>query len=149
MRLASTTGLALLGAATTVHAISSISAYGNKFFYENGTQFYIKGVAYQLTDSDPLTDADQCARDASLMAELGANTIRVYHVDADSDHTDCMTTLADAGIYLLVDLDTFDTYILPVPLPCTVSNYLLMLMYICCYRIPRGGTRRNTNGTPR
>lgn len=118
MRLSCASGLALLAATTTttVHAISTISAYGNKFFYENGTQFFIKGVAYQLTESDPLADADQCARDASLMQELGANSIRVYHVDPDSDHTDCMSTLADAGIYLLVDLDTFDTYILPVPL---------------------------------
>ena len=48
------------------------------------------------------------------MRDLGVNSIRVYHVDASKDHSDCMSTLADAGIYLLVDLDTFDTYILPV-----------------------------------
>lgn len=113
MRVSTASGLAVLGAATTVNAMSTISAYGNKFFYENGTQFFIKGVAYQLTEADPLADTEQCARDASLMAELGANSIRVYHVDPESDHTDCMTTLANAGIYLLVDLDTFDTYILP------------------------------------
>lgn len=29
--------------ATAVSAIPSISAVGSKFFYENGTQFYIKG----------------------------------------------------------------------------------------------------------
>lgn len=52
------------------------------------------------------------------MQDLGVNSIRVYHVDASKDHSDCMSTLADAGIYLLVDLDTFDTYILPVrPVP--------------------------------
>lgn len=118
MRLSSATGLALLGAASTVHAISTISAYGNKFFYENGTQFFIKGVAYQLTSDDPLIDKAQCSRDATLMQELGANTIRVYHVDSSSDHTGCMNVFADAGIYTLVDLDTFDTYILPVrPVP--------------------------------
>lgn len=113
MRLSSASGLALLGAATTVQAISTISAYGNKFFYENGTQFFLKGVAYQLTESDPLADGDQCARDASLMQDLGANSIRVYHVDPSSDHSACMASFSDAGIYLLVDLDTFDTYILP------------------------------------
>lgn len=113
MRLISTSALALLGASTTVQAIATISTYGNKFFYENGTQFFIKGVAYQLTEDDPLVDGNQCALDAALMQELGANSIRVYHVDPSSDHTDCMNTLADAGIYLLVDLDTFDTYILP------------------------------------
>lgn len=30
--------------ATAVGAISPISAVGSKFFYENGTQFYIKGT---------------------------------------------------------------------------------------------------------
>ncbi|KAJ0124979.1 beta (1-3) glucanosyltransferase [Diaporthe amygdali] len=111
MRLSYAVSLALMGA---VHAaVSTISAYGNKFFYENGTQFFLKGVAYQLTEDDPLVDSEQCARDAALMRELGANSIRVYHVDASKDHSDCMSTLADAGIYLLVDLDTFDTYILP------------------------------------
>lgn len=74
----------------------------------------MKGVAYQLTSDDPLIDSDQCARDAALMQDLGANSIRVYHVDASSDHSACMSTFADAGIYLLVDLDTFGTYILPV-----------------------------------
>lgn len=120
MRCPSFFGLALLASSTTVHAISTISAYGNKFFYENGTQFFIKGVAYQLTEDDPLVDKDQCSRDASLMQELGANAIRVYHVDASSDHDGCMSVFADAGIYALVDLDTFDSYILavrPAPLP--------------------------------
>ena len=67
------------------------------------------GVAYQLTDQDPLIDTDQCKLDASLMADLGANTIRVYHVDPTADHDGCMSAFADAGIYLFVDLDTFNT----------------------------------------
>lgn len=48
------------------------------------------------------------------MKELGVNSIRVYHVDPDADHSGCMKAFDDAGIYLLIDLDTFDTYILPV-----------------------------------
>lgn len=48
------------------------------------------------------------------MQELGTNTLRVYHVDAGANHDGCMNTFADAGIYLLIDLDTFDTYIVPV-----------------------------------
>lgn len=72
------------------------------------------GVAYQLVPKDPLVDTAQCKRDASLMSELGANTIRVYHVDATADHDGCMKAFNDAGIYVLADLDTFDTYILPV-----------------------------------
>ena len=51
------------------------------------------------------------------MKELGANSIRVYHVDAKADHDGCMNAFADAGIYTLIDLDTFTTYILPVRSP--------------------------------
>lgn len=69
------------------------------------------GVAYQLTPHDPLIDGTQCALDAKLMQTLGANTIRVYHVDSDADHDECMSTFENAGIYLFVDLDTFDTQI--------------------------------------
>ncbi|KAK3946340.1 1,3-beta-glucanosyltransferase [Diplogelasinospora grovesii] len=103
----------LLGAATTANAIDTIKAVGSKFFYSNGTQFFIKGVAYQLTEHDPLVDAAQCKRDAALMSTLGANAIRVYHVDAKQDHSSCMSEFENAGIYPLIDLDTFDTYILP------------------------------------
>ena len=45
------------------------------------------------------------------MAELGTNAILVYHVDPQANHDGCMKALADAGIYLFVDLDTFDTQI--------------------------------------
>jgi len=51
------------------------------------------------------------------METLGANAIRVYHVDPDADHTGCMTAFANAGIYALIDLDTFTTYINPVSSP--------------------------------
>lgn len=72
------------------------------------------GIAYQLTEADPLIDAAQCQRDATLMAKLGANAIRVYHVDPAGDHSGCMSAFAGAGIYLIVDLDTFTTAIDPV-----------------------------------
>ncbi|OOQ90907.1 putative 1,3-beta-glucanosyltransferase [Penicillium brasilianum] len=97
--------------AVTVGAVPTISAVGSKFFFENGTQYYLKGVAYQLTPSDPLIDTAQCKRDIVRMSELGANAIRVYHVDPTADHEGCMTAFADAGIYLFVDLDTFTTQI--------------------------------------
>jgi len=48
------------------------------------------------------------------MKKLGANAIRVYHVDPTADHTSCMSTFSDAGIYLFVDLDTFTSQINPV-----------------------------------
>ena len=44
------------------------------------------------------------------MKQLGANTIRVYHVNP-GDHSACMNAFSDAGIYLFVDLDTFNTAI--------------------------------------
>ena len=47
--------------------------------------------------------------DAASMADLGANTIRVYHVDSTVDHDACMSAFASYGIYLFLDLDTFDT----------------------------------------
>lgn len=67
------------------------------------------GIAYQLTSLDPLTNATQCALDATSMADLGANAIRVYHVDSSGDHDACMSAFASRGIYLFLDLDTFDT----------------------------------------
>jgi arginase family enzyme len=71
-------------------------------------------VSYQLRPEDPLIDTEQCLRDADLMQELGTNALRVYHVDDDVDHDGCMKVFGDKGIYLLIDLDTFDTYIAPV-----------------------------------
>lgn len=100
--------------ASAATAISPVKAVGNKFFtVEDGKRFFVKGIAYQLTEDDPLIDTEQCTRDVDLMKTLGTNAIRVYHVDAKADHTGCMKVLANAGIYTLIDLDTFDTYILP------------------------------------
>ncbi|KAI9811515.1 MAG: hypothetical protein M1826_003155 [Phylliscum demangeonii] len=96
-----------------VHAIPKLSIKGSKFFTEDGSQFYIKGVAYQLTTDDPLVNTTQCKLDSALMKDLGANTIRVYHVDPAGDHQGCMDAFANNGIYLFVDLDTFTTQIDP------------------------------------
>jgi Glucanosyltransferase len=56
------------------------------------------------------------------MKELGANAIRVYHVDPLADHTGCMQTFADAGIYLFVDMDSFKTYIRLVRIQLTLGK---------------------------
>lgn len=45
------------------------------------------------------------------MKTIGTNSIRVYHVDPKGNHDACMKAFADAGIYIWVDLDTFDTQI--------------------------------------
>jgi hypothetical protein len=72
----------------------------------------VSGIAYQLTDADPLADTAQCKRDSALMKTIGANSIRVYHVVAESNHDGCMSAFSDAGIYAWIDLDTMGTYIL-------------------------------------
>lgn len=100
---------ALAGSALS---IPTLSVTGSKIFDSNGNQFYMKGVAYQLTNDDPLANPSQCTLDAALMKTLGANSIRVYHVDPTANHDSCMQTFANAGIYPWIDLDTFSTYIL-------------------------------------
>ncbi|KAG9228656.1 Glucanosyltransferase-domain-containing protein [Amylocarpus encephaloides] len=91
---------------------------GSKFFYKtNGTQFYIKGVAYQQGQGkngatassttkyiDPLSDATLCARDIPKLAALGVNTIRTYSIDPTANHKACMDALNNAGIYVISDL---------------------------------------------
>lgn len=70
----------------------------------------MRGVDYQPGGSsnvaDPIADADGCKRDISQFQKLGLNTIRVYTVDNSADHDECMNALADAGIYLVLDVNT-------------------------------------------
>jgi hypothetical protein len=71
----------------------------------------VAGVAYQLVPDDPLITTSQCSADAALMKTIGMNSIRVYHVDPKGKHDDCMKAFADAGVYIWLDLDTFNTQI--------------------------------------
>lgn len=104
-------------------ALPVIEIKGSKFFYSNnGTQFWIKGVAYQsgiasaqsgggaisgnnnTGYNDPLADAAACKRDIPYLQQLGANTIRTYAIDPTQDHSACMAALDAAGIYVISDL---------------------------------------------
>lgn len=58
------------------------------------------------------------------MKDFGANARRVYHVDAEASHEGCMKAFADTGIYVLVDIDTFDTYITPVRRPGAFLSHI-------------------------
>lgn len=55
--------------------------------------------------SDPLADTTTCQRDIAMFKTLGINTVRVYIVDNSANHDECMTALADAGIYLILDVN--------------------------------------------
>lgn len=108
-------GAALLASSVTAD-LPPIVIKGSHFFYENGTEFFIRGVAYQQdvstngttsgtsTFTDPLADQQGCARDIPILQELGTNVIRVYAINSSLDHSACMGMLQDAGIYLLQDL---------------------------------------------
>lgn len=110
---------AALFASTTVAELDPIIIKGTKFFFKsNGTQFFMRGVAYQqefagngssstsTTDTykDPLADVDACRRDVPLLQELRTNIIRTYAIDPNEDHSECMRLLDDAGIYVISDL---------------------------------------------
>ncbi|KAF5497619.1 1,3-beta-glucanosyltransferase [Colletotrichum siamense] len=102
--------------ASNAAALDPIVMKGTKFFYENGTQFYIKGIAYQQDTAaaggesktgefkDPLADETACKRDVPILAKAGTNTIRTYAIDPTADHSACMKLLSDAGIYVVSDL---------------------------------------------
>ncbi|KAF2851836.1 glycoside hydrolase family 72 protein [Plenodomus tracheiphilus IPT5] len=90
-------------------AITPVTVKGNAFFAGN-ERFYIRGVDYQPGGAseakDPIADADGCKRDIAKFKDLGINTVRIYTVDNSANHDECMKALADAGIYLALDLNT-------------------------------------------
>ncbi|KAH8692130.1 1,3-beta-glucanosyltransferase gel3 [Talaromyces proteolyticus] len=107
------TGAALLAGSAVAANLPTIDIKGSKFFYSNnGTQFFLRGVAYQEPSPstntngyiDPLATLSSCQRDIPYLQSLNTNTIRVYSVDPTQNHDDCMNAFADADIYVLVDL---------------------------------------------
>ncbi|KAG6844272.1 hypothetical protein H0H87_008220 [Tephrocybe sp. NHM501043] len=103
-----------------VQAISKVTRSGRYLYNEDGSRFYIKGIAYQeqgiVVQSDdnnfgepssfidPLALPDACARDLPFLQELGVNAIRVYSVNSSLNHDACMTAFSNAGIYTIIDL---------------------------------------------
>ncbi len=65
------------------------------------------GVHYQPQETtNSFSDGAQCRIDAKLMAQLGANVIRVYAIESTQAASDCMKAFADEGIYVLCDIMT-------------------------------------------
>ncbi|MCJ1226403.1 hypothetical protein MMC12_003055 [Toensbergia leucococca] len=122
-----TLSLSFFSLLALVDSIPTISISGSKFFDSNGNQFFIRGVAYSpagVDNLDPLVDASQCALDASLMKILGVNVARVYTVDSSQSHNACMTSFADASIYVLLDLTNPHTSFDRASPDWTLSQYL-------------------------
>lgn len=118
----------LLSVMSVTLALDPVTVKGNAFFVGD-TRFYIKGVAYQPGGSsdlsDPLSDPEICKRDITYFKELGINTIRVYSVDNTADHDECMAALADAGIYLLLDVNIPDASISRSDPECSYNGMYL------------------------
>lgn len=109
----------------SLNSIAPIEIAAQKFFNsQTGEQFFLKGVAYQptkITESwnseivstetkyvDPLAEESVCMRDIPYFQKLGVNTLRVYAIDPNKNHDVCMQALAEAGIYVLLDLSEPD-----------------------------------------
>lgn len=101
-------GVAATPAPAKRASVPVVSVKGNAFF-AGGKRFYIRGVDYQpggsSANEDPIANSATCKRDVAKFKELGLNTIRVYTVDNSADHDECMQALADAGIYLALDVN--------------------------------------------
>ncbi|PWW74066.1 Glycoside Hydrolase Family 72 protein [Tuber magnatum] len=106
--LAATASLLFFGIASS-KVTEPVTVKGNAFFVGDN-RFYIRGVDYQPGGSsnltDPLSNTTVCKRDISYMKDLGLNTIRVYTSDNSADHDGCMDLLSEAGIYLILDVNT-------------------------------------------
>jgi len=90
-------------------SLPAVTVQGNAFFTGNN-RFYIRGVDYQPGGSsqvaDPIADEAGCNRDIPYFQQLGINTVRIYTVDNTANHDACMAALANAGIYLVLDVNT-------------------------------------------
>ncbi|CRK12864.1 hypothetical protein BN1723_009822 [Verticillium longisporum] len=90
-------------------AVPVVTVSGNAF-WANGERFIIRGIDYQPGSSgkndDPIANVNTCKRDITEFKRLGINAVRIYSLDNSANHDECMGLLADAGIYLMADLNS-------------------------------------------
>ncbi|KAK8075866.1 1-3-beta-glucanosyltransferase gel2 [Apiospora hydei] len=106
MRLS--TALVALGA-TAAAALPQIEIKGNQFYFTgNGSEFKIRGLAYQPGGQSAFKSdgADKFDPSRARTSSLGANVIRVYNLHADLNHDECVTVFNNAGIYLMLDVNS-------------------------------------------
>jgi len=93
---------------------SNTKFQGSRLFFQNGTQFFIRGLSYSndarsapgsISVIDTISDELSCTRDIPYLQRLGINTLGLRVVDANADHSGCMSLLQDAGIYVMVRVD--------------------------------------------
>ncbi|KAI6863149.1 hypothetical protein D0864_01860 [Hortaea werneckii] len=105
--------LALLS--STALAANPIKVQEQEFIdTKTDERFVIVGVDYQPGGSaavgtgngDPLSNADECRRDAALMQNMGVNTIRSYNLDPDLNHDECASIFNSVGIYMIIDVNS-------------------------------------------
>ncbi|KAF1817423.1 hypothetical protein P152DRAFT_408038 [Eremomyces bilateralis CBS 781.70] len=106
---------ALASLATLAAAVNPVKIAGSQFVDSvTNKRVMIIGVDYQPggqagykpdEDRDPLSDAEVCLRDATIMQQLGINTIRVYNVDPTLNHDECASIFNYAGMYMIVDVN--------------------------------------------
>ncbi|EFQ97072.1 1,3-beta-glucanosyltransferase gel2 [Nannizzia gypsea CBS 118893] len=106
----------LCGLLSAVAAVTPVEVQGSQFVNpKTKARFQMIGVDYQPGGSsgykpesgkDPLSNADDCLRDAILLQRLGVNTIRIYNLDPSLNHDECVSIFNAAGIYLLLDVST-------------------------------------------
>lgn len=102
--------------ASITHAVQPVEVRGQDFVVTaTGKRLMIIGVDYQpggqgaykpQSGEDVLTNAENCLRDATVMQKLGVNTIRVYNVSPDLDHSECASIFNAAGIYMILDVNS-------------------------------------------
>jgi len=105
----------------TVNGLIPLTIKGKRIIKPNsdgaieGEVFFIKGIDYQPGGSsgyssssgkDALSDADACYRDAYAFQQLGVNTVRIYTLNPDINHDECMTIFNNAGIYFILDVNS-------------------------------------------